>query len=138
MMQLKRHILTIFFLIACCANASPNELLHRGMKKCDLEKIRKALRKGADPNAPSTTDEWGYAPLHVGVINNCYSAIYYLLTESQAHVDILDNLERTPLYRAALLKNYKIFDLLLRHGADPHYADIDAITPAMLAQSEIY
>lgn len=134
MMQNKWPLLAIIFLIASYASASPNSLLHRGMKKCSMTRIEKALQKGADPNAMSTTDEWGFAPLHVAVMSNCYSAVFYLLNKSNAAVDILDDLDRTPLHLAALAKNKKIFWLLIRFGADFDFADTNNMTPADIAE----
>lgn len=133
-MTQNKWLLLIIIFFAGYASASPNSLLHRGITTCNISQIEKALKKGANPNALSTTDEWGFAPLHVAVLSNCYSGIYYLLTKSNASVDILDDLDRTPLHLAALSKNKKIFWLLMRFGAIFDFADINDKTAAEIAE----
>lgn len=122
-------LLKLLFLATSIVNASPNSLLHEAAKNCRVRDIQKALEQGADVDAYSADDEWGFTPLHAAVGSHCFRAVYYLVEWGNAEVNILDDFERTPLHVAALMKNRKIFSFLLRAGADRFALDYDDRTP---------
>lgn len=135
MLLYKWPLLVLIFLVANFVSASPNRLLQRGARICKVHLVKKALQNGAHIDDCSTTDEWGRAALHVAVINDCYEVVFYLLTETNAHINIFDDFERTPIYYAARKKNQRLFWLLLRAGADPTIADVDGLTPIDYAEN---
>ena len=87
-------------LISACDKYRPN-----------LEIIKLLFEYGADPNIQ---DNNGNTPLHIAVGNDSFEITELLLTNG-ADPNIQDIGGNTPLHK---LPNYKIADLLIKHGAD--------------------
>jgi ankyrin repeat protein len=89
--------------------------LHDAAMKGDVERVRKLLKKGENPNA---RDEYGYTPLYWAAING-HVDVVRLLLEHGADPNIKNTYGNTPLHWAALYGYVDVVRLLLEHGADP-------------------
>ena len=93
--------------------------LHSAAYEGDVKRVRKLLKKGADPN---TQSEDGDTPLHVAVSWG-HVDVVKLLLEHGADPNIKNENGWTPLYRAASEGRVDIVKLLLEHGANPSARD---------------
>ncbi|CAB0038092.1 unnamed protein product [Trichogramma brassicae] len=84
------------------------------------------LRRGADPNK---TDKFGWTPLYwiCGGQNIDLAKMLFAICDEKhvpVQVNVRDKLDRTPLYIALIMhRNRTLIKILLRRGADPHFAD---------------
>jgi hypothetical protein len=138
--------------------------LHIAANEGDVERVKKLLEKGADPNArnvvswtplhvvasknhieiaklllehgadPNVQEEHGRTPLHVAVSKN-YVDMVRLLLEHGADPNTQDENGHTPLHWAAFYGQVDVVRLLLEHGADPNAEDKDGDTPLHWAAS---
>ncbi len=88
--------------------------LHEAARRGDVEKVRRYLTKGADPNAK---DKKGQTPLHLAV-DRGHGGVARLLLAGGADVDAPDALGQTPLYRMVERGRGGMVALLLESGAD--------------------
>jgi len=106
-------------LLGICGGGDANDMLRLAVEGNNLAAVRRAIARGAEPNAP---DCWGVSPLSRAATAGD-AAICNELLEHGA--DANGGAEyRPPLICAALHGHERILDLLLRHGAD-----INATTP---------
>jgi len=108
--------------------------LHIAAYEGDVERVKKLLKKGADPNVQ---EEHGRMPLHVAVYKG-HVDVVRLLLEHGADPNIQNKDGETPLHNAALQGHVDIVRLLLEHGANPTIKDKDGKTPLDLAREEGY
>jgi len=134
--------------------------LHFAVIECRMNKIRRLLERGADPNAeseakitplheaakscpeaipillkhgadPHVRDKGGLTPLHVAALEGSAEAAKALIPH--ADVNIRDNENKTPLHLALEYEHCDVAMLLLQHGADINVVDGDGRTPLHLA-----
>lgn len=134
---MRRYLLfLIIFLSANILGAYPNQMLWNAASAGDLAGVMKALSRKADINSRSDVDEWGSSALHMAVKNGHANIVRYLVSKKKIKLNVLDDLERTPLHIAARLGNFKIIVLLFKAGADPYLFDCEGQTPFSIAQDE--
>jgi ankyrin repeat protein len=134
--------------------------LHFAVMECSLNKIKRLLSRGADPNVgnevgmtplhyaaqdcpeaipvlieygadPRARDEGGLTPLHIAALRGSVDAVRALIPHSD--VDARDNEGRTPLHMALEYEHCDAALLLLQHGTDINAVDSDNRTPLHLA-----
>jgi ankyrin repeat protein len=99
--------------------------LHDAAYYGDLERTKKLLKKGKNPNVK---DKYGRTPLHIAASEG-HVDIVKLLLEHGADPNIQNKNGRTPLHWAASKGRDDVVKLLLEHGADPNAQDKDGETP---------
>ena len=94
---------------------------------------RLLLERGAKINAQ---DQLGWTPLHFSASGYQKEMTEFLLTNG-AKIDVQDSYGTTPLFRAVFESRGRgeIIELLRKHGADPHCANNNGVTPVSLAKS---
>jgi hypothetical protein len=97
-----------------------------------VERVRKLLKKGADPNVQDDQDQ---TPLHIAASGG-YVEIARLLLEHGADPNMQDIDGETPLHYAVRRGHVEVVKLLLKHGADPNIQDKDGRTPLHKATSK--
>lgn len=102
------------------------DMLIKGARGNDSEKVRIALNLGADINA---TDEIGLTALHWAVKEDHIDMVKYLISHG-ANVNITSphSLE-TPLHTAAFNNKLSSADVLMENGADPSSKNKEGQTP---------
>jgi len=95
------------------------------------ERVRKLLKKGADPNVQDDHDR---TPLHIAASGG-YVEVARLLLEHGADPNMQDIDGETPLHDAVRRGHVEVVKLLLKHGADPNIQDKDGRTPLHKAAS---
>jgi hypothetical protein len=103
--------------------------LHSAALVGDVERVKKLLKKGADPNAE---DKDGWTPLHVAASVG-HVDVVKLLLERRANPNAEDKDGKTPLHYAAYKGHFDVVRLLLEHGADPNVRDEYGVTPLYVA-----
>jgi ankyrin repeat protein len=121
-----------------------NKMLMEGAREGDVDKVREALKNGADIASrdgdkstplhwsvfnghleevkelliwganPNTTDMFGRTPLHVAAFSGDVKVTQALL-ERNAEVNIMDNSNSTPLNHALLSCSLEIVEILKTH-----------------------
>jgi|GEM_PF-2312432 len=99
--------------------------LHIAAYEGDVERVKKLLKKGADPNARNVVS---WTPLHVAASKN-HIEITKLLLEHGADPNVQEEHGRTPLHVAASKNHVDVVKLLLERGADPNTQDENGHTP---------
>ncbi len=99
--------------------------LHIAAYEGDVERVKKLLEKGADPNARNVVS---WTPLHVAASKN-HIEIAKLLLEHGADPNIQNKNGDTPLHVAAREGYVDVVELLLKHGADPNAKNEYGWTP---------
>ena len=94
-------------------NIPENFSLYKACKKGQVEKARKLLKKGANPNVQNKN---GYTLLH---ISENYKVIQLLLSYG-VNVNATSKCGNTPLHFAAIRMNIQKMTQLLNCGADPN------------------
>eukprot|EP00056_Hartaetosiga_gracilis_P008439 m.120875 g.120875 ORF g.120875 m.120875 type:complete len:1049 (-) comp12917_c0_seq4:201-3347(-) len=79
---------------------------------------------------PQYQSDYGVSLMHIAVISRSPSEFQQALLQYPDYVNVIDNVERTPIYFAILLGRTKIFKLLVDAGAMLNVADLDGCTPA--------
>ena len=106
--------------------------LHDAAYDGDVERVRKLLKKGKNPNVK---DKSGYTPLHYVAYEGHVEVVKFLL-EHGADPNAQDKDGKTPLYWAASGGHVEVVKLLLEHGADPNAKDEYGWTPLHEAASK--
>nr|XP_006818386.1 PREDICTED: SH3 and multiple ankyrin repeat domains protein 1-like [Saccoglossus kowalevskii] len=97
------------------------------VKSRNIDKVRKFLDKGLDPNYHD--DETGETPLTLASSMDRTNDIILLLVNGGAHQDFRSTDGLTPVHKAAKKGNYSILKTLLDLGASPNYHDNKGLTP---------
>jgi ankyrin repeat protein len=79
------------------------------------------------------SDDNGYSPLHIAILNNAQIATIRVILDQGARVTAVDSEGRTPLRLAADLGNWEVAKLLADSGSNPFSTAGDGKTPATLA-----
>jgi ankyrin repeat protein len=113
-----------------------NPFLYAGAEGL-LEILRLAHEAGADP---AITNRYGGVAVIPASERGHVDVVRYLLEETAIDVDHVNNLGWTALLEAIILADgddahQSIVRLLLEHGADPHLADRDGVTPLAHARA---
>jgi uncharacterized protein len=87
----------------------------------DLEAARRAIRKGADPNASESRHRGG-SVLAIAAQNGAGELIRLLL-DAGASPNIVSGFEWTPLRAASIYGHAEVVSLLRERGADPNIGD---------------
>jgi ankyrin repeat protein len=101
-----------------------DEGLNEAARKGNIEKVRKLLKEGVDPNVK---DANGRTPLHHAARGGYIDIISFLL-ERKADPNIKDESGRTPLHEAASGGHADVIRLLLDMGMDLNSRDEDGET----------
>ncbi|KAI0228973.1 hypothetical protein LSAT2_020617 [Lamellibrachia satsuma] len=97
------------------------------VRKGDMEKMTKMLKKGLDPNFQD--HETGEIPLTLATtITKCRNVIITLVGGG-AHLDFRNRSGMTGMHRAAVRGNCDALKILLELGASPNYKDGHGLTP---------
>ena len=104
--------------------------LHDAAFNGDVERVRKLLEKGENPNAQSRD---GWTPLH-NAASGDHVDVVALLLERGADPNIQNKDGSTPLHKAASRGHVDVARLLLEHGADPTVKDKNGATPLDVAR----
>ena len=99
--------------------------LHRAAFNGDVERVRKLLKEGKNPNIK---DEYGWTPLHWAALGG-HADVARLLLEHGANPNAQVINGWTPLHMAAPRGHVDVVKLLLEHGANPNTQDINGYTP---------
>jgi ankyrin repeat protein len=102
----------------------------------DLTKL--LLSYGADVNAQIRKDSYvfaGFGILHFAVLGNSLAVVQELV-KSSADINALDELDETPLMKAAILGNSGITKFLLDMGSETEQRNIDGLNATQLAESK--
>ena len=108
-------------------------LLDQAITVGNAADVRRLLNQGADPNA-----YWRLRPearqplLHVAAIMD-FADIAQALIDCGANIHARDSNDLTALHHAAHAGNQKVFEVLVRAGANP-YMNVDSITPLWFAK----
>jgi ankyrin repeat protein len=105
-----------------------DEELYFAAQKCDIDRARELLERGADPNA---RDSVGATPLHYAALNGHVNAVKKLL-EHGADVNARDKDGFTPLHVAACKGYVDVLGLILQYGADLNMQSRRGWTPYAL------
>ena len=103
--------------------------LHQAARRGHLEKVRRHLTKGTDPNAK---DKKRQTPLHHAV-DRGHGGVARLLLAGGADVEARDALGQTPLYRAVERGHGETVALLLEAGADVETRTDKKVSPLYAA-----
>jgi hypothetical protein len=103
--------------------------LHIAAYEGDVKRVKKLLKKGADPNARNVVS---WTPLHIAASKN-HIEIAKLLLEHGADPNVQEEHGRTPLHVAASKNYVDVVKPLLEHGADPNTQDENGHTPLHVA-----
>jgi len=106
--------------------------LHYAAYEGDVERVKKLLKKGANPNTQSKD---GYTPLLVAAMEG-HVEVVRLLLEHGADPNAKDINGDTPLHWAAFVGRVDMVKLLLERGADPTAKNRDGKTPLDLAREK--
>lgn len=90
--------------------------LNAATKAKDADAVRKALKSGADLNAPNP-DFFNYTALHIFAGAGDARMVAELMSK-KANIECRSDSNETPLIMAARAKHKEIVDQLLRQGAD--------------------
>ncbi|GHG16062.1 hypothetical protein GCM10017567_37530 [Amycolatopsis bullii] len=98
----------------------------------DGAQARALLAAGLDPDA---ADQQGHTPLHLATQQGNVEVATVLL-DAGARVDAVNEYGNSPLFAAVFAYRGRgdLIELLRRHGADPHRANISGQTPVGLAR----
>uniref|UniRef100_A0ABD2WJL1 Uncharacterized protein n=1 Tax=Trichogramma kaykai TaxID=54128 RepID=A0ABD2WJL1_9HYME len=104
--------------------------LHLALARGRRQLAKLLLRNGADPNS---VDEEGSTPLHVICEGKCddeLAELFFKINDDmqQVHVDARDKKGNTALHYVLTGKQIKLFELLLRRGADPNLTNAEGST----------
>jgi ankyrin repeat protein len=99
--------------------------LHDAAFDGDVERVKKLLEKGENPNAKNKT---GRTPLHVAAYMG-HVEVVRLLLEHGADPNAKDKDGHTPLHDATSGGYVDVVKLLLKHGASPNAQNKDGETP---------
>jgi ankyrin repeat protein len=99
--------------------------LHSAAFNGDVERVRKLLKEGKNPN---TKDEYGWTPLHWATLGG-HADVARLFLEHGADPNARSESGSTPLHIVAFLGSVDVVKLLLEHGADPNTQDKSGNTP---------
>ena len=102
-----------------------NHILKRACEKGDVERIRKVLKQGANPNAQFKD---GRTPLHLCMNIEAIP----ILVSYGANLNFADQLGNTPLHLACKDVNLDRMNQLLNHGANPNALNDSKYTPLHL------
>jgi hypothetical protein len=106
--------------------------LHDAAFNGDVERVRKLLEKGENPNAK---DKYGWTPLHIAASKG-HVHVARLLLKHGANPNIQNEYGWTPLHIAAFWGHVDVARLLLEHGANPNARDKGGWTPLHDAASK--
>ena len=102
-----------------------NHILKRACEKGDVERIRKVLKQGANPNAQFKD---GRTPLHLCMTIEAIP----ILVSYGANLNFTDQYGNTPLHLACKDVNLDKMNQLLNHGANPNALNNSKYTPLHL------
>ncbi len=106
--------------------------LHDAAFNGDVERVRKLLEKGENPN---TKDKYGWTPLHIAASKG-HVNVARLLLKHGANPNVQNEYGWTPLHIAAFWGHVDVTRLLLEHGANPNARDKGGWTPLHDAASK--
>lgn len=96
--------------------------LHWAARSGDVQKVKRILKKHADPTAPTL---WGDTPLHMAA----NASVIQVLLEAGADPNAATLWGDTPLHRAAYHGDSPSCELLLENGANPNRQGASGETP---------
>lgn len=118
---------------------SPEKLAKRvdqAIREEDIERLRKLLAAGADPNRPKEGRSAHFTPLYSAVYNR-FTEGFKLLREHGASIDVMRADDgHTPLMEAASDGSYTIAEMLLKDGAPVNHARTDDKKTALHVAAE--
>jgi ankyrin repeat protein len=113
------------------AVGDPSGSFHDAVKGGDLEKV-KALLKGNPELVFSSTEGFGWTPLHMAALYG-YKDVAELLLANKAEVNAKDKGGETPLHMAAMNGQKDVAELLLANKAEVNAKDRGGATPLHFA-----
>ncbi|KAL5111229.1 BRCA1-associated RING domain protein 1 [Taenia crassiceps] len=116
-------------------NSKGESVLHRAAIKNNVSELRRLLTAGLSPNA---RDHAGWTPLHEAALRGHAEAAECLLTDGHATVDIPGGPDlETALHEAVFNHQAEIVRLLLRHNANPTFANGQGVTPLQMCAEHL-
>ncbi|CDS39993.1 BRCT and ankyrin repeats domain containing protein [Echinococcus multilocularis] len=116
-------------------NSKGESVLHRAAIKNNVSELKRLLTAGLSPNA---RDHAGWTPLHEAALRGHAEAVECLLTDGHATVDIPGGPDlETALHEAVFNRQVEIVRLLLRHNANPTFANGQGVTPLQMCAQHL-
>jgi ankyrin repeat protein len=107
--------------------------LFSAIDACDLDKVKKLVKNGANVNAQSKARYVGETPLYRAVFRNAEDIVKFLFDNGVIVNKKCEYSKRTALHIAAVNDHADMLKLLLEKGADFNVKDVDGKTPVDVA-----
>ncbi len=105
--------------------------LHAAIRMRRPTRLKELLMQGGDPNE---RDALGETLLHYAVRCNCPAMLHILAHTAGVNLNVLDNINETPLHKAVRLNRQQCARELIAAGACLDIKDAKAETPRQMAQ----
>lgn len=114
-------------------NKNINAFLFIAIEDCDLNKVKKLVRDGANVNTQSEAGWVGETPLYSAVCSHTKDIVEFLLDNGARVNEIGEYSKATVLHLAAIISSADMLKLLLEKGADFNLKDVEGKTPLDVA-----